>query len=771
MVHNCDANADDDDETLTGHTQISPPPELEETRPSGCRSSVSTTITQDLGCFYLQDNHLADLAHALDPRVSNITKRREALRQIIGLPSIEAQVCEAWTVLPETPTSIDGLNRSASRHSSDGTSSTYGIRQGLFDALADEDTELNKISTLEIDLLASRLASTENGFDGLRRSGFIEMRFLEVWKLLEGSELGPPIITEGSQELESLVNDSLDVEGSSDHGEITPIDLSNDTFQSAFNRLISVFLNFPSTYGALKEPLSRKRLKENLQMAPKNLSDFIDQAIMLDSATKLAKLCRPDETLVFGLRFLSSLVSSLDIFLLLESRFGIRNMLINAQLRSSMDTESGNSRKFMIDEGLIERNRLLVKCSVLGGPNERFLPSRGLCEHAEDPYCYPIITSLNPDAFELFTRKSERSCNQSPCMDDLDSLLATSKREVNVSFVDIVLSSIKPSNAVKSKGDCEILNKLPKIKSKINSLTKYSTQTNKQILDTGRLFNICLRALCGKKHSSNISVSVQQNTASHMLPAWKEIAVSLVTDYGRRLNLLNAEASYSDQKNNLTNLLTQTELFNPSKILSEKRIDDSVNESKDDNDRSDETFRRFDWFAALIFLVFNGNGSQTLDFLNRFRGSKYACYLWPSLNSSSSSHLSALCHTFETVFACELPQLYNTFVLSGYSPSMVVSCWLHQCFLNYLDWPEILDFILLCLICGPTFIVFTAVAIMKHLSHRLRNSLQSQDHLVTLLEKPIAHFRLVDNLELLELLAEKYGEEMSAELAFLLTAV
>lgn len=84
---------------------------------------------------------------ALDPRVSNITKRREALRQIIGMPSVEAQVYEAWTVLPETPTSerltFDGPDRSANGHSSDGTSSIYGIRQGLFDALADEDAELN----------------------------------------------------------------------------------------------------------------------------------------------------------------------------------------------------------------------------------------------------------------------------------------------------------------------------------------------------------------------------------------------------------------------------------------------------------------------------------------------------------------------------------------------------------------------------------------------------------------------------------------------------
>lgn len=74
------------------------------------------------------------------------------------------------------------------------------------------------------------------------------------------------------------------------------------------------------------------------------------------------------------------MISSLNIFLLLESRFGIRSMLTGAQRRSSIDTEGGYSGKFMIDEGVIERNRLLVKCSVLGGPSERQLPPQCLCE-------------------------------------------------------------------------------------------------------------------------------------------------------------------------------------------------------------------------------------------------------------------------------------------------------------------------------------------------------------------------------------------------------
>lgn len=98
---------------------------------------------------------------------------------------------------------------------------------------------------------------------------------------------------------------------------------------------------------------------------------------MLNSATKLSKLCNPEETLVFGLKFLSILVSSLDTFLLIESRYGIRGMLLSAQSQNCADQDDG---RFLLDEGVIERNRILVKCSILGGPYERYLPPRVLCE-------------------------------------------------------------------------------------------------------------------------------------------------------------------------------------------------------------------------------------------------------------------------------------------------------------------------------------------------------------------------------------------------------
>ncbi|KAL5103026.1 Protein broad-minded [Taenia crassiceps] len=78
---------------------------------------------------------------------------------------------------------------------------------------------------------------------------------------------------------------------------------------------------------------------------------------------------------------------------------------------------------------------------------------------------------------------------------------------------------------------------------------------------------------------------------------------------------------------------------------------------------------------------------------------------------------------------------------------------------------EIQDYLLLCVLCGPEMIVFSAVAMMRHLATRLTTGLQAQNHLLTLLEEPIEGFRFVDNVDFLELLADKYREEFAIELA------
>lgn len=41
-----------------------------------------------------------------------------------------------------------------------------------------------------------------------------------------------------------------------------------------------------------------------------------------------------------------------------------------------------------------------------------------------------------------------------------------------------------------------------------------------------------------------------------------------------------------------------------------------------------ETFRPFDWFVAVVYLLFNGSTVRAVDFLNRLQGTSLVHYLW-----------------------------------------------------------------------------------------------------------------------------------------------
>ncbi|KAL5971052.1 hypothetical protein TSMEX_001223 [Taenia solium] len=151
LVQSSGAMAGGDEETLTIHCESSSVQGAEETRShqllGELESSSSSSLTQEMDYFCSNHEHLSELAQRLDPRCSDVERRRGALRQIVGMPSIEAQVCDAWTVVPEAAAGERGVvgrpGRSESRSLPEMASCAYGIRQGLYDALVDEDAELN----------------------------------------------------------------------------------------------------------------------------------------------------------------------------------------------------------------------------------------------------------------------------------------------------------------------------------------------------------------------------------------------------------------------------------------------------------------------------------------------------------------------------------------------------------------------------------------------------------------------------------------------------
>lgn len=84
------------------------------------------------------------------------------------------------------------------------------------------------IATNEFELLVNQLSSSIHGFKFLNRYGFIDARFEEAWKLLEGSGI---VDADQSQVVNCSLKDSLDLEMSSDNDTLNPINQNDDLIQ------------------------------------------------------------------------------------------------------------------------------------------------------------------------------------------------------------------------------------------------------------------------------------------------------------------------------------------------------------------------------------------------------------------------------------------------------------------------------------------------------------------------------------------------------------
>lgn len=180
-------------------------------------------------------------------------------------------------------------------------------------------------------------------------------------------------------------------------------------------------------------------------------------------------------------------------------------------------------------------------------------------------------------------------------------------------------------------------------------------------------------------------------------------------------------------------------------------------------------FTGFDWFAASIFLLSGGNADRAERFLVRFGCTLGSCFIWPRRNRISCSEIgvnwSVVCHHVEHIVELELPNVYSTLTMSGYSPARIAQHWTRQCFYNYVNWPSICDFIALCCVLGPDYVVYTCVAALKHLAPELEYQLQRKNVVLFLLEQPLDdNFRLADCMDFMKHLSENYREMILADM-------
>uniref|UniRef100_A0A2K6K8G4 TBC1 domain family member 32 n=1 Tax=Rhinopithecus bieti TaxID=61621 RepID=A0A2K6K8G4_RHIBE len=133
------------------------------------------------------------------------------------------------------------------------------------------------------------------------------------------------------------------------HPRTTPVDPIDQSCQKSFLALVNL-LSYPTIYELIRNQDLPNKTEYSLREVPTCVIDIIDRLIILNSEAKIRSLFNYEQSHIFGLR------------------------------------------DFIIDGLSVERNHVLVRINLVGGPLERVLPPR-ILEKSDNPYPWPMFSS------------------------------------------------------------------------------------------------------------------------------------------------------------------------------------------------------------------------------------------------------------------------------------------------------------------------------------------------------------------------------------------
>ncbi|XP_059144454.1 protein broad-minded-like isoform X2 [Physella acuta] len=570
--------------------------------------------------------------------------------------------------------------------------------------------QVSKCEKFGYGVMVTQVAATSAGIQALQSTGYIKALLMEAWSSIEC----------GPQDIPAFTPKSWPVD---------PIDRNS---QKHFIRLVNILSAFPAVYELLRgEPLPAKDTY-SLRDIPDSIMALIDRLIVVDSPAKIHSLFNYEQSYTFGLRLLSVMVTCLDTFLLLQSQYKFQEFLLQEQEQNKLE----GSDDFITDILSVERNYILVKTYLIGGPTERILPSRTLNDkhidedkpaHAQLPILfssYPIPKEYQPN---IQAKSSTKQDNE------LSKFLNASRQEK------------KPKVWMEKCRELFyklLINKPEQVKGSLLLQILEQTVEYQQQLQEEAIFPL-------------FDFSGTDSTIKNFkLSPIQVLGVKMTIRYGMHLKVVTAS---SESTENLIQLMKQTGCF----------LKQQQRSLKSSLRFLEGSYPGFDWFTATVFLAFNGNREKAWNFLYKLSSLGTSGYIWivrlhssilPNnlLASGIPPLFSSTAHNIELLLQSELPLVTSAFKMSGYTPSQICLHWLTQCFWNYLDWQDILHYLVTCVVLGIDYQVYLCVSILRHLQEKILSCMQTQELVIFLKEEVIRDFHVIDEIKYMKELETKY---------------
>ncbi|CAG5121521.1 unnamed protein product [Candidula unifasciata] len=565
----------------------------------------------------------------------------------------------------------------------------------------DKKLQVSKCEKFGYGYMVTQVAATATGIQALQGTGYIKALLMELWSSLECGPLDTPSFSPKAW----------------------PVDPIDRCSQKHFIRLVNILSAFPAVYEMICGERLPARETYSLRDIPDSITALIDRIIIVDSDVKIHSLFNYEESYTFGLRVLSAMVSCLDTYLLLESQYKFQEFLLKEQEANKIE----DSGAIIADMLSVERNYILVKSYLVGGPSERTLPARTLEEdrtgNIQAPTLfssYPVPKEYQPNVISKSSTKQENELTKF-----LNAQRAEKKPKLWVDKCRGALLKVMSTKPDQMKGNV------------LQQLLEQMVANQCQIQD-----------------EANLVVFSEKTIKTVHLSHLQQLGVQTAVRYGTHLKIVSKAAESTEA---LTHLMKQAAC---SLKLQQKPFKTSLKFLED-------TYPGFDWFTATVYLIFGGNAERAWKFLHRFSALRASGYMWMArlhssllptslLSSGIPPLFSGTAHNIELLLQNELPLVVSAFKMSGYTPSQICIHWLTQCFWNYLDWLDIVHYIVVCVCMGIDYQVYMCVAIFRLLQEDILSHMQTHDLVIFLKEEAIRNFHVTQQIKYMKELEVKY---------------